>query len=126
MDIFIVDDSSFIILICRQALLKAGYNVVGEAFDGEEAVKQIIEKQPSLVLMDIALPKKNGLEVTKEVMEELPGLKVIALSALEDDWVAEKAHEAGCISFLRKPFKAIELIEQVQNAIGEGEELKYG
>ena len=125
MSVFIVDDSSFIILICRQALSKAGYEIAGEAFDGEEALEKIKETKPSIVLMDIALPKKNGFELAKEVMSELPETKIIAISALEDEWVEGKINEAGCVSFLRKPFKAMDLIEHIENAIGEGKELKY-
>ncbi|NQZ18259.1 MAG: response regulator [Bdellovibrionales bacterium] len=54
MKVLIVDDSSFITLFCRQALLKEGYEVVGEAYDGEEAVEKAFQLKPHLVLMDIA------------------------------------------------------------------------
>ena len=126
MKVYLIDDSSFINLVCRQALTKAGHEVIGESYDGEDGIKQVCEKKPDVVIMDVALPKKNGLEATEAILEEHPGIKIIAISALDDSWVEEKAHEAGCVSFLRKPFNAMDLVTHVENAFGHQKEVKYG
>lgn len=126
MKVMIVDDSSFIILVCRQALEKSGYEVVGEAYDGVSAVEIAEKTQPDFVIMDIALPRKNGFEATQMIQEILPKAKVLAISAVDEDWVRDKAIESGCFDFLAKPFDTIELIgrlDQEKDAIGG---LKYG
>jgi two-component system chemotaxis response regulator CheY len=126
MKIMIVDDSSFIILFCRQALEKSGFDVVGEAYDGIEAIEKAQELTPDVVIMDIALPKKNGFEATESILEQNPNTKILAISALDEDWIREKALKAGCFDFLAKPFEATQLINQMENLAGESEGLKYG
>lgn len=126
MKILIVDDSSFIVLICRQALEKSGFNVVGEAYDGHSAVKKAQELKPDVVIMDIALPGKNGFEATELIHEFLPKAKVLAISALDEEWMREKAIQAGCVDFLEKPFEAIELIDRIEKLRDAMGELKYG
>ena len=126
MKILIVDDSSFVNLVCRQALERSGYQVVGEAFDGVAAVELANELQPEVILMDIALPKKNGLEATTEILTSHPQIKIIAMSALDEIWVNEKTKEVGCVSFLAKPFTSVDLIKFVEEAATYKEKLKYG
>lgn len=126
MKVLIVDDSSFITLFCRQALQKAGYEVVGEAYDGEAGIQMALQHKPQLILMDIALPKKNGFEASKIIMEKLPRTKIIAISALEEDWVGERYKQSGCVSFLAKPFDVNTLMENIQKIFDPDGELMYG
>ena len=126
MKVLIVDDSSFIVLVCRQALEKSGYQVVGEAYDGFEAIGKAQELKPDLIIMDIAMPKKNGFEATKIIQEFLPKTKVLAISAIDEDWIKEKAIQAGCFDFLAKPFETIQLLDVVARAKDLAEDLKYG
>ena len=125
MKVMVVDDSSFILLICKQALEKSGYEVV-EALDGIEAVEKAQEHQPDFVIMDIALPKKNGFEATIMIQELLPKTKVLAISAIEEDWVKEKAIQSGCFDFLPKPFEAVHLLSLLDKAKDSSGDLKYG
>lgn len=126
MKILIVDDSSFMTLICKQTLEKAGFEVVGEAYDGLEAVEKAQKLTPDLVIMDIALPKKNGFEATQLILESAPGTKVLAISAVEEEWVREKALKAGCSDFLAKPFETTHLLEIINGLKNNVGELKYG
>lgn len=126
MKILLVDDSSFINLVCRQTLEKQGHQIVGEAYDGEEAVVLAAQRQPDLVIMDIALPKKNGLQATQEILAANPEIKVLAISAIEEDWVKDKALAAGCYDFLEKPFESATLIDKINSVKSDSEELKYG
>lgn len=126
MKILIVDDSSFIGLVCSQALSKAGYEVVGEAYDGVEGVEKAQQLKPDLVIMDIALPRKNGIEATKMIMELLPGTLVLGISAIDEDWVREKAMQAGCFDFLVKPFETKQLVDYINKVKLENGVLKHG
>jgi len=126
LNIYLIDDSSFINLVCRQALSKSGHKILGESYDGEDGVKSVLAMKPDLVIMDIALPKKNGIEATIEILKSQPDLKIIAISALEEEWVEERVRAAGCIDFLKKPFTAEELVDKVTHVLGNEEELKYG
>ena len=126
MKVLVVDDSSFIILVCRQALEKSGYQVVGEAFDGVEAVEKAEALKPDFIIMDIALPRKNGFEATEMILELLPKTKVLAISAVDEEWVRDKALESGCFDFLPKPFDTLTLVNKLDDAKEAGGGLKYG
>lgn len=126
MKVLIVDDSSFIILFCRQALEKSGFDVVGEAYDGCEAVELAEKLKPDVIIMDIAMPKKNGFEATENILAIHPKTKILAVSALDEDWIREKALQVGCFDFLAKPFEALQLIDRVQSLVEESGGLKYG
>jgi two-component system, chemotaxis family, chemotaxis protein CheY len=126
MKALIVDDSSFIMLICRQTLEKAGIEVVGEAYDGLEAIEKASKLKPDLVILDIALPKKNGFEVSQYIHDILPETHILAISAIEEDWVKKKVLEAGCFNFLAKPFETSELINILNFLKSSKKELKYG
>lgn len=126
MKVLIVDDSSFIILVCKQTLEKSGYEVVGEAYDGLEAVEKAQELKPDLIIMDIALPKKNGFEATEIILDFLPKTKILAVSAIDEEWVKEKAIQAGCFDFLAKPFETVQLLDAVERSKKSVGDLKYG
>jgi two-component system chemotaxis response regulator CheY len=126
MKVLIVDDSSFILLVCRQALERSGYEVVGEAEDGASAVEIAEQTRPDFVIMDIALPKKNGFEATQMIHEVLPKAKVLAISAVDEDWIRDKAIASGCFDFLPKPFDTVTLISLLDDAKDSQGDLKYG
>jgi len=126
MKILIVDDSSFINLIAKKSLKDAGYNVVGEAYDGLQAIEMAKSERPDIVIMDIALPKMNGLDASKKILENNPEIKILAMSALDEDWIEEQSLANGCISFLRKPFHAKDLVDTVGSIAPEMEVRKHG
>lgn len=122
--ILIVDDSSFIILVCRQILEKSGYEVIADSYDGIDAVEKACLLKPDIILMDIALPLQNGIEATKKILQALPNTKILAMSAVNEDWLKDKAIEAGCYAFLAKPFDPEQLIAYIEQS--KERELKYG
>ncbi len=126
MKIMIVDDSSFIVLICRQTLLAAGYDVVGEAFDGVTAIQKAEKLKPDLVILDLALPKKNGFEVAEALKESLPNTKILFISAVDEEWAKEKVVAVGGYGFLAKPFENSQLLDYVRLADEKRGALKYG
>ena len=89
--------------------LDPGIEVVGEAKDGRQAVERAKKLRPAVVLMDIAMPKLNGLEATRQVLKALPATKVLVLSAHSEDAYLNKAAECGAAGFLLKQTSAHEL-----------------
>jgi DNA-binding NarL/FixJ family response regulator len=82
--------------------LEPDFEVVGEAKEGREAIELVKKLRPHVVLMDIAMPKLNGLEATRQVLKALPETKVLMLSAHNDDGYLKKAEEFGASGFLLK------------------------
>lgn len=114
--LIVVDDAPFIREIVRHALEKVGsIVVVGEAGDGEEAIALALKTRPDVILMDIVMPKKSGIEATKEILEQLPETRIVAFSTADQELMVMRAIEAGCCSFMEKPFKAEDLIRAIQD-----------
>ena len=85
------------------SLLRAwGFDVVGEASDGEEAVEVVRELQPELVFMDISMPRRNGLEATRAIKAEWPAIKVVILTVSDDESDLFEAMKSGAEGYLLK------------------------
>lgn len=98
------------------ALLKAdgGFNLVGEARNGREAVELAARLKPGVILMDIAMPVLNGLEATRQILTADPAARVIVLSAHSDDEYIERMREAGVAGFLEKQTSAEVLTKAIR------------
>jgi NarL family two-component system response regulator LiaR len=112
-------------VITRQGIRRvledaSGIRVVGEAGDGEEAVALAAEAQPDVVIMDIAMPRLNGIEATKQIRAARPTTAVLILSAYDDDEYVFGLLEAGAAGYLLKTVSGDELIRAVR-AVFEGE-----
>jgi len=94
--------------------------VVGEAGDGEEAVRQVTESHPDVVIMDIAMPKLNGIEATKQIKARYPTTAVLILSAYDNDQYVFALLEAGAAGYLLKNVRGRDLIDAIR-AVHAGE-----
>jgi DNA-binding NarL/FixJ family response regulator len=92
--------------------------VVGEAFDGEAGVVLARQKRPGVVLMDIMMPRLNGLEATRRIKQERPSTKVLVLSSLTDETQRRVAYENGADGVLNKREIATDLIPAIQALAG--------
>lgn len=118
--LLIVDDAPFIREVIKDLAKKNNLLVIGEAENGEEAVRMAQELRPDVILMDIVMPIVSGVEATKRIMQEWPEAKVIALSTLDQELLVQKALQVGCKEFITKPFKSKDLIDKIK-LIGRSE-----
>src|SRR5271166_4680032 len=82
--------------------MEGDLEIVGEAADGRQAVAMVKKLRPAVVLMDIAMPRLNGLEATRQLLKAFPATKVLILSAHNDDAYVKNATESGAVGFLLK------------------------
>ena len=115
----IADDAAFIREVLSHLLAKQDYEVVGEAANGEEAVAIVNELRPDIVIMDIVMPVKSGIQATKEILETLPEMKILACSTENSEGMVSQAIEAGCIDFVSKPFDSSSLIKTIESVLQE-------
>ena len=116
--ILIVDDAAFMRMIIKDILIKAGYEVAGEAADGKEAVRLFSSLKPELVLLDITMPEMDGIDALKKIMQEDKDAKVIMVSALGQSSMVIESVQAGAKDYIVKPFQADRVIESVRKVIG--------
>ncbi len=116
--VLIVDDDHFIRVAVREALAEEPLEL-SEAVDGEEALAAIARDKPELVLLDLLMPVKSGLEVLPEVHRLSPKTRVVVMSSMETESMVEFALAMGACAFVPKPFHPLEIIAAVRDALSE-------
>lgn len=114
--VLIVDDASFMRVNLKNMLTNAGYEVIGEAVDGEDAIEKYKELKPELVTMDITMPNLDGIEAVKNIKSFDQDANIIMCSAMGQEKMIIEAIQAGAKDFVVKPFdknRVIEAIEKV-------------
>ena len=118
--VMVVDDHPIMLEGLRHALEASGrFNVVGEARDGEEAVRVAGEVKPEIIVMDVMMPKKDGVDACREVMEILPGTRVLMLTASSKMDAVIESVAAGATGYLQKHTLSGDLVAAVV-AVAEG------
>ena len=115
--ILIVDDEVFFRQVLRDVLEKIGFTVVGEAADGSEAVEKYRTLRPHVVIMDIYMPDKNGIDATKEMVALDKNARVLIASASDFDSDTEAALAAGAKAILMKPFVPREVYDTIKRVL---------
>jgi two-component system chemotaxis response regulator CheY len=116
--VLIVDDAVFMRNMIREILAGAGFDVVGEAGNGVEAVERWRELRPDVTTMDIVMPFRSGIEATRDIVGSEPGAVVVMCSALGQESLVMEAIEAGASDFIVKPFKPEEVLGVVRKVLG--------
>ena len=116
--VLICDDAAFMRVMIKDILTKNGYNVVGEAENGNVAVDKYTELKPDLVLMDITMPEMDGIESLKAIRAKDPNACVIMCSAMGQQAMVIEAIQSGAKDFIVKPFQAERVLEAVKKVIG--------
>ena len=119
--VVVVEDEGLIRMDVVATLQEAGYEVVGEGADGEEAIKLATELEPDLVVMDIKMPKLDGISAAEKIGElKIP---VVLLTAFSQSDLVARAAAAGAMAYVTKPFKPTDLLPAIQIALSRHEEL---
>lgn len=116
--ILIVDDAAFMRMMIRDILTKNGFEVVGEAQDGAQAIEKFKELRPDLITMDITMPEMDGIAALKEIKKLDPNAKVIMCSAMGQQAMVIDAIQAGAKDFIVKPFQSDRVIEAINKTLG--------
>jgi len=122
MRILVAEDETIIRLDLRGLLERAGYDVVAEARDGEEAVELARRHEPDLALMDVKMPRLDGIEAARRMLEERP-IPIVMLTAFDQRELVERAAEAGVYGYLVKPFREQDVVPAIELAKARYEEL---
>ncbi|BBE31297.1 chemotaxis protein CheY [Tepiditoga spiralis] len=112
--ILITDDAAFMRMILKDIVTKGGYEVVGEASNGQESVEKYKELSPDFVTMDITMPVMDGIQAIKEIKSVDPNAKIIVCSAMGQQAMVIEAIQAGAKDFIVKPFQPNRVIEALQ------------
>lgn len=120
--IVIAEDEPLIRLDLREALIEEGYEVVGEAGDGAEAVELVQQLKPDAAILDIKMPNMDGLEAARQIVGERL-CAVVVLTAFSQRDLVEQARDAGALAYLIKPYQQTELVPALELAVARFREL---
>ena len=120
--VLVAEDEALIRLDLVELLTEEGYHVVGEAGDGEEAVKLARELEPDLVIMDVKMPKMDGISAASVIAEERIA-PVVMLTAFSQRDLVERARDAGAMAYVVKPFGASDVVPAIEIAMGRFQEI---
>ncbi|WP_435923316.1 response regulator [Paenibacillus sp. DYY-L-2] len=112
--IMVVDDAAFMRLMLKNILSKNGYEVVGEAENGQEAIDKYKSLAPDIVTMDITMPVMEGVEAVKRIRSIDPNAKIVMCSAMGQQAMVVQSIQAGAKDFIVKPFQEDRVLEAIQ------------
>jgi two-component system, response regulator PdtaR len=123
MRILVAEDETIIRLDLRDLLERAGFEICAEARDGEEAVALARSEQPDLAIMDVKMPRLDGIEAARRILDENP-IPIVMLTAYGQEELVSRAVEAGVFGYLVKPFREQDLLPAIQAARARHDELQ--
>ena len=119
--VLIADDASFMRQMIRDIIEPEGFEVVGEASDGMEVVEKYKKLRPDVVMMDIVMPKRSGIDAVRAIKAEDAGARVVMCSALGQDALVSEAIQAGARDFIVKPFKPDAVLATLAKVVEKAE-----
>ncbi len=115
--VLVADDARFMREMIREIIEPEGFEVVGEAADGVQAVESYQELKPDLITMDIVMPRCSGLDAVRKILAVHPEARVVMVSALGQESLVKEAMEAGARDFIVKPFKPERVLATLRKAV---------
>ncbi|HEX7057174.1 MAG TPA: response regulator [Bacilli bacterium] len=115
--VLVVDDATFMRMALKQILLESGFEIVGEAANGQEAVEMYRSLRPDIVTMDITMPDMDGIQALKEIKEIDPSAKIVICSAMGQQGMIIDAIQSGAKDFIVKPFQKDRVIQALKKAL---------
>lgn len=116
--VLIVDDAAFMRMMIKDILQKNGFEVVGEASNGIEAVNLYKKEKPDVVTMDITMPDMDGIEAVREIKAFDSDAKIIMCSAMGQQSMVMDAIKSGAKDFIVKPFQSDRVLEAIRKVVG--------
>ena len=117
MDVLIADDSAFMRRLLRE-ILSGEYRIVGEAENGVEAIELYDEHGPDLVVMDLVMPIRDGIEATEVITDGDPSAKVVMCTSVSHARKRERALRAGADGYITKPFQKPGVLDEIESVVG--------
>ncbi len=115
--ILISDDSAQMRMILKEILVRGGYEVIGEAENGKEAVEMYNHHKPDVVILDLSMPQMDGIDALKAIKELHPDVRAVMQSAMGQQRLVVDAIRAGASEFFIKPLQAERVLEAVDKAL---------
>ena len=120
--VLVAEDEALIRLDLVELLTEEGYDVIAEVGDGEEAVRLARELEPDLVIMDVKMPKMDGITAAEQIAEERIA-PIVMLTAFSQRDLVERARDAGAMAYVVKPFGASDVVPAIEIAMGRFAEI---
>ena len=117
--VMIADDSKAIRIALKDMVSIGKHELVAEAADGTEAVEKFVDLKPDVLLLDLVLPKKDGLTVLKEIKETNPNAKIIIITVVDNKQMIQDCISAGALAYITKPFTADDVLKSISFAVQE-------
>jgi two-component system chemotaxis response regulator CheY len=114
----IVDDSDVIRMVLKDMLEIGKHELVAEASNGEDVVKEFIKTNPDLMLLDVAMPKKDGLAALKEIISIRPDAKIVMITASDNQHTMKECISSGALAYILKPFNFQDVLKKITEIIG--------
>lgn len=116
--IMIADDSDAIRMVLKDILEIGHHELVAEATNGVEAVEKFNEKKPDLLLLDMAMPKKDGISALKEILVTYPNAKIVMVTASDNASTMTECINSGALAYLLKPFNFEDVLKTITKILG--------
>ena len=113
----IADDSDAVRMVLKDILVIGRHECVAEAANGVEAIEQFKKTEPELMLLDMAMPKKDGLEVLKEIMIHKPSAKIIMITASDSQVTIKECISVGATAYILKPFNFEDVLNNIAKVL---------
>lgn len=115
--ILVVDDAAFMRMMIKDILVKNGFEIAGEAANGNESILKYQELRPDVVTMDITMPEMDGITAVREIRKIDPNARIIMCSAMGQQAMVLDAIQAGARDFIVKPFQEDRVIDAVKKVL---------
>ena len=116
--VLVIDDAEYARDILKKILSKGGYEIAGEAGDGEEGVREFSRTSPDIVLLDMVMPKLDGIGTIRAIKKINPNAKIIVISADGQTAHIEEAVKAGALSYINKPYQWSVVLNELAQLTG--------
>jgi len=117
--VIIADDSDAIRMVLKDVLEIGHHELVAEAINGIEAVEKFNEKKPDLLLLDLAMPKQDGLDTVKQIIATNPNAKIIMITASDNLKTMQECLKAGALAYVLKPFDFDQVLKIISKSLDQ-------